>query len=305
MNSDNKPDVEIKADQGAESFGNDAYNAAIEGDFDSKGFRSSALVMFGTMVMIFSIMLFSKRSDRSEQSGKGLSAPGVSLADNSINPKLLTERDLTNLIRRPPVATSALGKIRVVSLRSISELPIGSEMKAVLESGATDGIVKARLTAPLLVDGEPLLPERAVLFGKGKSGEERLYVEFSKVIFPSGESFSIRAQAFDVSDKIQGLKGALVGTRTKKMAGAITFGFLGGMAGGMQTNTSGSYFANQKPSTRDAALAGASKAALDQSQAYIDEMKNSPNIIEVKAGSAIIVITDEPKSRKEESYGEK
>ena len=296
MSEDIKPKVEIRADKVTESLGNNAYHVATEGTPNARGKRISMVVMIALVAMIFAGMFFSKPK-RNGPSGKGLPAPGISRDDSGINPKLLTEKDLTNIIRRPKVDGSLLGKIKVFSLRSISELPIGSEMKAVLESGATDGIVKARLTAPLIVDGEPLLPEKTVLFGKGKSGEERLYIEFSKVIFPSGESYPIRAEAFDISDKIQGLKGALVGTRTKKMGGAVAFGFFGGMADSMQ-ETSGSYFMAKRPSTRDAALAGASKAALDQSQAYMEEMKKSPNIIEVKSGTAIVVITNEPKPKK-------
>ena len=294
----------IKPDVSTSSFGNSAFHDAKDGDFNPRGYRTSVYVMLCLVVLIFVGMFFSKSPEQISQTGKGLPAPGMSMNENSeINPKLLTEKDLTNVIRRPKVDGSYLGKIKVVSLRSVSEIPIGSEIKAVLVSGATDGIVKARLTAPLLVDGEPILPERAVLFGKGKSGEERLFVEFTKVIFPGGESFSIRAQALDAADKILGLKGALVGTRTKKMAGAIGFGILGGMAEGLQ-ETNGTYFGPRKPSMRDAALSGASKAALDQSQAYIEEMKKSPNIIQVKVGTNIIAITDEPRT-KDEAYEER
>lgn len=296
MSDDQRPEVEVKADQGAESIGKDAYIAARDGEFKGRGLQSSVFLAMLLVGLVFTAVRLTVKGDRQEKSGRPMSAPGITRDDISINPKLLTEKDLTNVIKRPRMDSSFLGKIKVVSLRSISELPIGSEMKAVLESGATDGIVKARLTAPLLVDGEPILPEHTVLFGKGKSGEERLLVEFSKVIFPTGESFPIRAQAFDTSDKILGLKGAFVGTRTKKMAGALAFGLVGGMASGLQ-NTSGSYFMMQQPSVRDAALAGAGKAALDQSQAYIEDMKKSPNIIEVKAGTKIVVITDEPKPK--------
>lgn len=304
MSEENKLEVEVRADQGTESLGKNAYFAAKEGRFDSKGFRSSVTVMLGLMALIFMAMALTKNSGTPRNSNdKGLPAPVMSREDNGINPKLLTSKDLTNIIARPKTESSYYGKIKIVSLRSLSQVPVGAEALAILESGATDGIVKARLTSPLLVDGEPVLPERSILFGRGKSGEERLFVEFSKVIFPSGETYAIRAQAFDSADKIQGLKGALVGTRSKKMAGAMAFGFLGGMADGLQ-DTSGSNFMGHKPSVRDAALAGASKAALDQSQAYLEEMKKSPNVIEVKTGTAFVIIMDEPKS-KEDRYEQK
>jgi hypothetical protein len=297
MNEESLPEGEMRADAATESLGNSAYYAA-QNQTGPPAQKVSIIITICLMGGIFCTMFFSKKALQPSQVGSGMPAPGLARQDNAINPKLLTERDLTNVIPRPKVDSSLLGRIKIVSLRSISELPIGSEMKATLASGATDGIVKAQLTAPLIVDGESILPEKTILFGKGKSGEERLFVEFSKVILPTGEGYPIRAQAFDVADKILGLKGALVGTRTKKMAGAIAFGFMGGMADGLQ-DSSGSYFIPRKPSARDAALAGASKAALDQSQEYIEEMKKSPNIIEVKAGTEIVVITDEPKPKRE------
>jgi hypothetical protein len=136
------------------------------------------------------------------------------------------------------------------------------------------------------------------MFGRGKSGEERLYVEFTRAVLASGETIPIRAEAFDASDKILGLKGEFIGARTKKMAKAMAFGFLGGMADGLQQQTSGTFFMQgQRPSIRDGALAGASKAMLDQSQMYIDDMKNTPNVIEVKQGSGLYLIFDEPKKK--------
>ena len=75
------------------------------------------------------------------------------------------------------------------------------------------------------------------------------------------------------------------------------FGLLGGMADGLQ-DTSGSMFAyERKRSLKDAALSGTSKAALDQSQSYMDEMKNAPNIIEVKRGTEFYLLFDEPKKK--------
>lgn len=297
MSEENRPNVNVKADAATTSLGKDAAYAAQDATVAQKNPRALVYVVMLFVVGIGLKMFFSKNQKIPTQGGS-IPTPGMSYDSSGINPKLLTERDLTNVIKRPSVERSFLGKIKVVSLRSISELPIGSEMKAVLVSGATDGIVKAKLTSALIVDGEPALPENAVLFGKGKSSEERLFIEFSKVILPTGESYSIRAQAFDVSDKIQGLKGAFVGTRAKKMAGAVAFGFMGGMADGLQ-ESSGSYFVAKKPTARDAALAGASKAALDQSAAYMEEMKKSPNIIEVKSGTELLVITDEPRAKKE------
>ena len=306
MSDETKP-VEIVPDVASDSIAKSSYQDAANGKFDPKGFRASVGAMLVLVIMVTGAMFFSAKTTTQKTKGRFLQTPNFSSSDSSaISPRLLTERDLVNVLRRPSVEKSNFGKIEILSLHAVSEIPVGSEVRAVLVSGATDGIVKAKLIAPLIIDGEPILPERAVLFGKGKSGDERLFLEFQKVILPDGQAYPIRAQAFDVSDKILGLKGDVVGTRTKKMAAAMGFGFLGGVASGLQS-TSGSsmYGYNQVPSARDAALAGASKAALTQSQAYMDEMRQSPNIIEVKTGSELVVIFDEPKKKDEENYERK
>ena len=291
--------VEIKADKGTESIGLNKYFENGQ-NFDKKNFKIMAYVILALILSVFVTGLFGKRKIVGKNS-KELSSPPLSREVPLTVPRILNNSDNVNVITGKTFDYSNQRKIKVLTLRALSEIPVGSETKAILVSGGTDGIVKAKLTQSLIVDGEPLIPENSILFGKGKSGEERLYVEFNKVIFPSGESFQILAQSFDPSDKIQGLKGAIVGTRAKKMGMAMGMGFLGGMADGMRETSGSSLFMNQKPTVKDAALSGASKAALDQSEAYLEEMKKSPNIIEVKSGTEFIIIIDEPK-KKENVY---
>ena len=259
-----------------------------------------AYITLALILSVFVTGLLGKRKIVGKNS-KELASPPLSREVPLTVPRILNNSDSVNVINRKNFDYSNLRKIKVLTLRALSEIPVGSETKAILVSGGTNGIVKARLTQSLIVDGEPLIPENSILFGKGKSGEERLYIEFNKVIFPSGESFQILAQSFDPSDKIQGLKGAIVGTRAKKMGVAMGMGFLGGMADGMRETSGSSLFTNQKPTVKDSALSGGSKAALDQSEAYLEEMKNSPNIIEVKSGTEFVIIIDEPK-KKENIY---
>ena len=293
MSEEAKP-VEVKSDTGTESIGVSGYFAGSKGS-ENRHFRVMAYVTLALILSVFVTGIFSKRKTVGKNS-KEMASPSISRDVPITVPRILSQSDSVNVIPRKGPGYSDQRKIKVLTLRGLSEIPVGSETKAILISGGTDGIVKAKLTQSLIVDGEPLIPENSIIFGKGKSGEERLYVEFNKVIFPSGESFQILAQSFDPSDKIQGLKGAIVGTRAKKMGMAMGLGFLGGMADGLR-DTSGSLFMSQKPTVKDAALSGASKAALDQSEAYLEEMKKSPNIIEVKAGTEFVIIIDEPKKK--------
>ena len=291
--SDNEQKVEIKSDEGFKSIGMSQYFK--DTNLDTRYLKLLSFVVVTAILSIYLIVIFSNKRVVGIDS-KPVGSPDFRHDVPLVSPDLIA-RQKNGALKGSGVYVPPTGLINVTNLRSALNLPVGTEGKAILVSGGTDGLIKAKILKPVLVDNEPLIPENAVLIGVGKSGEDRLFVEFQKIVLPTGETYKITAQAFESDDKIQGIKGSIVGTRSKKMMMAMGLGFLGGMADGMRENTSGSYFSNQKPTTRDAALAGASKAALDQSEAYLEEMKKSPNIIQVKSGTEFYFIVDDEKRK--------
>ena len=291
--SDTEQKVEIKSDEGFKSIGMSQYFKDTNLDP-----RYLKLLSFAVITAIFStyliVILKNKRVVGIDS--KPVGSPDFRHEVPIASPGLIARQNNSGG-NKPGYYEPPKNRINITNLRSDLTLPVGTEGKAILVSGGTDGLIKAKILKPVLVDNEPLIPENAVLIGIGKSGEDRLFVEFQKIVLPSGETYKITAQAFENDDRIQGIKGSIVGTRSKKMMMAMGLGFLGGMADGMRENTSGSYFSSQKPTTRDAALSGASKAALDQSEAYLEEMKKSPNIIQVKSGTEFYFIIDEEKRK--------
>jgi hypothetical protein len=289
-------EVTIETDEKTLPWGSGGYFKTQDGLKEKIG--GLKLIFYAATIIVGVFGLFARRDQKKDTRVTAMSSPTISSQVPMAVPDIKTKTEEVNYRRQSRLEESHLGKIKVFNLRGSGEIPTGSEARAILESGATNGIVKGRLTSPLLINDDPLLPEGTIIFGKGKSTEERLYVEFHKAILPSGEVLAIRAQAFDESDKIIGLKGSAVGTKTKKMAMGMGFGFIGGLAEGLQEDTSGTIFGLQrKRSMRDAALGGASKAALGQSQAMIDEIKNSQDIIEVKNGTEFFIIIDDPQEK--------
>ncbi len=291
--SDTEQKVEIKSDEGFKSIGMSQYFKDTNLDP-----RYLKLLSFAVITAIFStyliVILKNKRVVGIDS--KPVGSPDFRHEVPIASPGLIARQNNSGG-NKPGYYEPPKNRINITNLRSDLTLPVGTEGKAILVSGGTDGLIKAKILKPILVDNEPIIPENAVLIGIGKSGEDRLFVEFQKIVLPSGETYKITAQAFENDDRIQGIKGSIVGTRSKKMMMAMGLGFLGGMADGMRENTSGSYFSSQKPTTRDAALSGASKAALDQSEAYLEEMKKSPNIIQVKSGTEFYFIIDDEKQK--------
>ncbi len=203
----------------------------------------------------------------------------------------LAEIEKERTARQKAYSTRALPKpepLSVINLTKLTEIPTGSEVKAILISGGTNGTVTAKLTEPLIIDGDNLLPTRTILFGKGSSSDERLYVKFSKAILPDKKEFKIVAEAFDQKDRMLGLKGKKVSDYAFKIAASSGLIFLGGMADGMQEE-GGSPFAPKRKSARDAALNGVATASLEQGKRIMDSMDNQSRI-EVQATSPIVVI---------------
>lgn len=183
-------------------------------------------------------------------------------------------------------------KISVVSFVSASSIPPGAETQAILLSGATNGMIKAKLIEPLKVDGVSLLDAGTLLIGEGQSSEERLFIRFNKAVFKNGKFIRISAQGYDVSDKILGLKGSRVGDYTMKLAASSGLYFLSGLASGMRTEENLIPGQTKRPELRDAALSGISTAAGEQAKQYLEQMKNKAPVIEVKSGSTFIVTFD-------------
>ena len=101
----------------------------------------------------------------------------------------------------------------------ILKLTPGLMGKAVLVTGASNGPVKAKLTERLAQYGEEILEAGSVLLGSGNSSNDRLTVQFDKVLTPDGAVTKLKASALDKSDMIAGLKGSVALGRSLQIAG--------------------------------------------------------------------------------------
>jgi hypothetical protein len=183
-------------------------------------------------------------------------------------------------------------KIDVVTFMNQTQIPPGAEAHAVLLSGATNGLIKARLSQPLRVDGISILDAGTILVGDGRSTEERLFINFTKAVFRDGKFIRISAQAYELTDQILGLKGSRVGDYTMKLAASSGLYFISGMAAGLKQQDALMPGQVARPTVGDAALTGVSTAAGEQAKQYLEEMKNKAPIIEVKAGTEFILTFD-------------
>lgn len=180
--------------------------------------------------------------------------------------------------------------LQVVARPNFGKIPPGTMVKAKFITGASNGPLKAVLAEPLSVNGEDVAPEGTTLVGSGSSGDDRLTVQFSKLVFKDGKSQNIQAQACDTSDQLVGVKGKKVSKYAVMLSTGAALNFLGGVAEGLQENQVQNGVAVKKNDLNNAALNGASKAALDQSQEILSDVKNKKSIIQVESGKEFLVL---------------
>lgn len=196
----------------------------------------------------------------------------------------LAHRQKTN------VAVTRYAGVQSISRPKAARIPPGSIVRAVLTTGASNGPVRAELKESLRIHGETVLPEGAVLVGSGQSTEDRLFIRFSQVVFPDGSFEPIQGQAADSEDQIVGLKGSKVGHYAVKLGAAVGLNFVSGMAEGLQEKEAVGQQVVNKADTRNALLNGASRASLELANETMSGLKNQTPVIEVNAGTEILVL---------------
>jgi hypothetical protein len=203
----------------------------------------------------------------------------------------------SEMVRPTPTRSKAKGVVnysglQVIQRPNLGKIPPGTTVKAKFITGASNGPLKATLLESLTVNSEEVAPEGTTLVGIGSSGDDRLSVQFTKMVFKDGKSQNIQAQACDVSDQMVGVKGKKVSKYAVMLATGAALNVLGGIAEGLQENQVQNGVAVKKNNFNNAALNGVSKAALDQSQEILSDVRNKKSVIQVESGKEFLILFD-------------
>ncbi len=180
--------------------------------------------------------------------------------------------------------------IQVIKRPRVTKIPPGSLIKARFITGASDGPTKAVLVESLHVDGEEQLPKGAVIVGRGSSSDERLNVQFSHLVLQDGSVQQIRADACDLADQTPGLRGERVSKHAALFAAGAGLNFLGGLAEGLQDTKIENGVPKKRNDLKNAALNGASTAALEQSKEVVNQWRQTKAVIRVKSGQEFYIL---------------
>ena len=181
----------------------------------------------------------------------------------------------------------------VVARPNSGHIPSGAQSRAKFITGASNGLITAALIEPLVFNGEELAESGSLLIGQGSSNDERLMVQFSKLVFKGGGHITIQAQGLDLEDQLLGIKGKKISKYLKMMTSGAALNFLGGLSEGLQeSQVSPNGTVTKKSDLKNAALNGASKAALEQSQQLLSELKDQKSTVEIESGKEFIILFD-------------
>jgi hypothetical protein len=228
------------------------------------------------------------------KSSTAVETPKIDLS-TSLNPPAVTSaQDAERANAKRTVAekmkSMLFQPLKAISLQPKIDVPIGSEVPATLSSGGSNGTVTALLDASVEADGDVVLPKGTLLYGKGNSSDERLYITFTTAVFPDKKKQKVKAAAFDQNDRMEGLKGKKISDYAFKLATSAGLFFLGELADGMRDDNYSNPFAQHRTTVKDAALNGVSTATLETGKNMLQKMNEKKSRIEVKATTKIIVI---------------
>lgn len=248
-------------------------------------------LFIGSTVIVVIVFLFAPAPKTREQDTSIDTPSSIS----SYNEEIIVESysDIKdNEKKKPKKKQYKIEPLKIVSRSLESSIPLGLSAIAKLLTGGTNGPVKAKLLEDVELNGEVYIKEGSTLWGQGSSTDERLIVTFVKYVDSDGKSHKIKANAYDYSDQILGLKGSVIGRTSKKILAGAGLGVAGALQTMQQAENMGGV-AVVKPNLKNALLNGASSATLGIAEQELEELKNKQTIIEVPKGTEIVVVFGE------------
>lgn len=158
----------------------------------------------------------------------------------------------------------------------------------------------ARVTLPYGVSHPKggSIPKNSVLLGQVNSGEgEKIFIRFSRVVFPSGEEFKIDAQALSSSDYSPGIIGQVHSNADLRLMGSMALTVVsaaadvltqrsmvnvGGMPMGIGINQT-------EATTKNAVLQGVSQLSKEEAQRKMQSAQSAESYVTASSDSDLIV----------------
>ncbi|MCB9085772.1 MAG: TrbI/VirB10 family protein [Bdellovibrionaceae bacterium] len=137
------------------------------------------------------------------------------------------------------------------------------------------------------------IAKNTVLLGKvSYPGQgDRVYLKFDRGVLPSGEEFSLEAQALSSKDYSPGIIGEFHGNTGSRIAAVLGLSMVSGMSEVLVEKEAlgQGYTATPKATLKNGFFNGAAKVADMESQRQAERLAATPEYVTVEAGSDVIV----------------
>ena len=182
-------------------------------------------------------------------------------------------------------------------INAVNIIPSGKKIIAQLlnsiDTRHSSTEVLAKVPFEVRFKKELAIPKRSRFIGvfSHVQGSERIFISFSKCIFPDGTEIPIHAQALDASDYRVGVKGLYHGQTSVRMAKSIAFGMISPMAHTLTKKEAlgQGFVATPKATMKNALLQGVAQSSERESKRQIREIKGDRDYLTLPAGKEMIV----------------
>lgn len=137
------------------------------------------------------------------------------------------------------------------------------------------------------------IPKGSTLFGKIKyEGKgNKVFMTFSKGVFPTGKEFEIQAQALNSKDYSPGIEGDFHGKSGARVAATLGLSVISGASSVLIEREEMGRMGMPVPKAtlKNAALGGLGQAANDEAQRQAQKLTEEPEYVTVDAGKDLII----------------
>lgn len=164
---------------------------------------------------------------------------------------------------------------------------------ASLLGSTSDGPARALVKKSVDI-GAIYITKDSVVLGTANTSNDRLQIEFNKVLLADGESIELKGKAVDAGDRGVGIRGSMNWAKAGKFLAKIGLDFTAGVAEGMKEKeeTNNGQIVD-KTSAKNAVLNGTSHAAMEAARDKLQAFSSVPDQVSLPDGKIIHIAIEE------------
>ena len=185
---------------------------------------------------------------------------------------------------------------QVIERKITMNIPPGTTVKAQLISYSSQGLAKAKILDSVKNGFEEIVPANTIIIGQSSNSNDKLLIQFTKVLAANGQSYNISGVACDISDQSIGIQGKTFGKNTLMMAADAGLNIINGLSQSLPDKAKDSLLgsgAEDSPNHwKKSLITDGTKSAIEGSQSFLNQFKNKKSTVDVDSGQEFYILFD-------------